>query len=50
MPPDLFPVSENAQWVYRVKATDTENGKISGYEEGIMYLVVTECISSQCFW
>jgi PKD repeat protein len=41
-PPDLFPVAENAQWVYSVKSTDTENGKISGYEEGTTYLVVTE--------
>ena len=41
-PPDLFPVTENAQWVYRVKSTDTENGEISDYEEGTTYLVVTE--------
>ena len=37
-----FLLAENAQWVYRVKSTDTENGEISGYEEGITYLVVTE--------
>jgi PKD repeat protein len=41
-PPDLFPVAENAQWIYRVKSTDTENGAISDYEEGTTYLVVTE--------
>jgi PKD repeat protein len=41
-PPNLFPVTENAQWVYRVKSTDTENGKVSGYEEGTTYLVVKE--------
>jgi len=41
-PPDLFPITENAQWVYRVKSTDTENGKVSDYEEGTTYLVVTE--------
>ena len=31
-PPDLFPITENAQWVYRVKATETENGAVSGYD------------------
>jgi PKD repeat protein len=41
-PPNLFPVTEGAQWVYRVKSTDTENGEVSGYEEGTTYLVVTE--------
>jgi PKD repeat protein len=52
-PPKLFPVSENAQWVYRVKSTNTENGAVSDYEEGITYLVVTdinrECTSIDCF-
>ncbi len=40
--PDLFPVTDKAQWVYRVKSTDTENGKVTGYEEGLTYLVVED--------
>jgi PKD repeat protein len=40
-PPDIFPFYENSQWVYRVKATNTENGAVSEYEEGITYLIVT---------
>jgi PKD repeat protein len=39
-PPNLFPLTENAQWVYLVKATDTENGNVTGYEEGLTYLTV----------
>lgn len=39
-PPNLFPLSENAQWVYFVKSTETENGNVSGYEEGLTYLTV----------
>ncbi|MFB6320637.1 PKD domain-containing protein [Saccharicrinis sp. FJH54] len=41
-PPDLFPISENAQWIYKVTARDTENGKLSDYDEGTLCLVVTE--------
>lgn len=40
-PPRIFPVAENAQWVYRVKSTNTENGAVTGYEEGTSFLVVT---------
>ncbi len=41
-PPDIFPFYENSQWIYRVKATNTENGKVSDYDEGITYMIVTE--------
>ena len=41
-PPDIFPFYENSQWVYRIKATNTENGEVSDYDEGITYMVVTE--------
>jgi PKD repeat protein len=41
-PPPLFPLSGNAQWVYRVTATSTENGVVSEYEQGITYLVVSD--------
>jgi PKD repeat protein len=40
-PPDIFPFYENSQWVYRVKQTDTENGEVSDYDEGITYMIVT---------
>ena len=39
-PPNIFPITENAQWVYFVKSTDLENGNISGYEEGYTYITV----------
>lgn len=38
----LFPLSIDAQWVYFVKSTDTENGAVSDYEEGYTYLTVKE--------
>jgi len=41
-PSDLFPIAENAQWVYHVKATETENGSVSGYEEGYVYIILKE--------
>jgi len=41
-PPDIFPFYENSQWVYRIKATNTENDEVSEYDEGITYLVVTK--------
>jgi PKD repeat protein len=41
-PPNLFPLSKNAQWVYFVKSTATENGAVSEYEEGYTYLTVKE--------
>lgn len=41
-PPNLFPLSENAQWVYFVKSTETQNGAVTGYEEGYTYLTVKE--------
>jgi hypothetical protein len=41
-PPDIFPFHKNSQWVYRVKATNTENGVVSDYDEGITYMVVTD--------
>ena len=41
-PPDLFPVTDKAQWVYLVKSTDTENGIVAGYEEGLTYLIAEE--------
>ncbi|RLD84111.1 MAG: hypothetical protein DRJ10_02085 [Bacteroidetes bacterium] len=41
-PPDLFPLSKNAQWVYRVKSTEKENGIVTGDEEGTMYLIVSD--------
>jgi PKD repeat protein len=40
-PPDIFPFYENSQWVYRVKATKTENGVVSDHDEGITYMIVT---------
>lgn len=40
--PDLFPLSKNAQWVYFVKSTATQNGVESDYEEGYTYLTVKE--------
>lgn len=40
--PDLFPLSENAQWVYFVKSTATQNGAVSDYQEGYTYLTVKE--------
>jgi len=40
-PPDIFPSYEHSQWVYRVKQTDTENGVVSDYDEGITYMIVT---------
>jgi len=39
---NLFPLSKNAQWVYFVKSTDTENGAVSDYSEGYTYLTVKE--------
>jgi len=39
---DLFPLSANAQWVYFVKSTATENGAVSEYAEGYTYLTVKE--------
>ena len=39
---DLFPLSKNAQWVYFVKSTATENGVVSDYAEGYTYLTVKE--------
>ena len=33
-PPNLVPITDHAQWVYLVKHTETENGEVSGYEEG----------------
>src|SRR5210317_2159833 len=39
---NLFPLSKNAQWVYFVKSTATENGVESDYEEGYTYLTVKE--------
>jgi PKD repeat protein len=41
-PPDLFPMVENAQWVYLVEDTETENGNVTGYETGYLYLTVEE--------
>lgn len=41
-PPDLFPTQENAQWVYFVKSTNTENGSVSGYDEGYVYIITKE--------
>ncbi len=40
--PDLFPMTKNAQWVYFVKSTDTQNGVESDYDEGYTYLTVKE--------
>jgi len=39
---NLFPLSKNAQWVYFVKSTSTENGAVSDYKEGYTYLTVKE--------
>lgn len=39
-PMDLFPLSENAQWVYKVVSEEAENGSMTGYEEGTMYITV----------
>lgn len=36
----LFPLSENAQWVYKVTSEERENGTITGYEEGTLYITV----------
>lgn len=41
-PPNLFPLSENSQWVYLVKSTETENGSVSGYAEGLTYITVKD--------
>jgi hypothetical protein len=41
-PPDLFPIFGNSLWVYHVRSTKTENGKVSGQEQGTMYLVATD--------
>jgi len=41
-PQALFPIAEGAQWVYFVKHTETENGAVSGYDEGYIYLILEE--------
>ncbi len=41
-PPPLFPFASGAQWVYRVKSTNTENGVVSESDQGILYLIVSD--------
>ena len=41
-PVDLFPLVENAQWVYRVAAEKAENGSVTGYEDGILFITVVD--------
>lgn len=31
-----------SQWVYFVKSTESENGNVSGYEEGYVYIILQE--------
>jgi PKD repeat protein len=46
LPPDLFPVSKNAQWVYRVKSTKSNNGRVVSDETGLIYFLVDKIDNS----